>query len=120
MLTAGMHVARTDQADEMKFGFVFFRLIDRGEQRLIFVKTAVFDFFVDAGTSLIVDAARADVEMAHLGISHLAEKQADLVAGGENRHRRIIFQILQKIRRLRPGNRVALAVGRHSPSVHYH
>ena len=67
-----MHAALGDDADQ----------VDRGASRsafqdhLVFGERAVLDRLVDAQEVLRDDRARAEVEVAHLGVAHLAGRQA--------------------------------------------
>ena len=76
----GVDATIGDEADEVK------ALAGRGGdsflQNLVFREGAVTDGEVDAGEFLVNDAAGAEVEVADLGISHLALGQADLQAAG--------------------------------------
>ena len=59
-----------------------FELCDQLDQRRHLLDVAVGDSAADARQILHDDAAGADIEMADLGIAHLAAGQADVVARG--------------------------------------
>ena len=84
VLDRGVHAALGDQADEVDARRVPHRL----PQGLVLGQRAVRDGGVDAREVLRHDRARAEVEMADLGVAHLALGQADRLAlGGELRVR---------------------------------
>ena len=76
-----MHAAGRHQADEMTGAAAVFELCDQIDQRRHLLDVAVGDGAADARQILHDHAPGADIEMADLGIAHLAAGQADVVAG---------------------------------------
>ena len=72
----GMDAAGPDEADGVQATGLL-RALTGGEERGAGVERAVVDGGVDAGQVLEHGAAGAQVEVAHLGVAHLARGQAD-------------------------------------------
>ncbi len=77
-----MHASGRYQPDEMAGAAGSPHAFDHALQRGGTVDLAAGDRLVDAGQILHHQPARADVEMADLGISHLSRGQADVLSGG--------------------------------------
>ena len=77
-----MHAAGRHQADEVAGAAARLELADQIDQRRRAGDLARRDGVGDAWQVLHDDAAGADVEMADLGVAHLAVRQADVVARG--------------------------------------
>ena len=76
--------ARRHQAHDMH-GFARGNgFIDRASQYRVGKEGALFNFNVQTGQILIHDAARAEVDVAHFGVAHLAIRQTDFQAGSVN------------------------------------
>ncbi len=73
-----VHAAGRDQADQMAGAAAFLELVDQLGQRRRLLDLARGDRVGDAGQVLHHHAAGADVEMADLGVAHLAGRQADV------------------------------------------
>ena len=61
----------------MKAGAALLRMAAGGDQNLVPEEGVVVDCLGDAGGVLVDDEARADVEVADLGVAHLTLGQAD-------------------------------------------
>ena len=77
-----MYAARRHQSQEVTGAAGSPQALDQPLQRGRAVDLAAGDRCVDAGQILHHQPARADVEMADLGISHLSRGQADVRSGG--------------------------------------
>ena len=75
-----MHAAGRCQPDEMAGAAGSPHAFDQALQRGRVGDLAARDRVVDAGQILHHQPARADVEMADLGIAHLSRRQADVLA----------------------------------------
>src|SRR5229473_2043403 len=84
------------------------------------MERAVLQRLVDPGQVLVDDAARADVEVADLGIPLLAFGQPDRLAGSRERRMRPPPPQGVPIRRLRRRDRVAEWLGAVAPTVDDH
>ena len=82
-----MHAAGRDQADQMAGAAALFQLVDQIGERRRLLDLAVGDGVADARQVLHHHAAGADVEMADLGIAHLARRQADIACPTVRRKR---------------------------------
>ncbi len=87
VLPAGVHAAVGDEAEQVQApARAVAGPLAGGEQRLVLEEAAVGDRVVDPGQVLLDDRAGAEVEVADLGVAHLAVGQADVAAlGGELR-----------------------------------
>ncbi len=112
-----MDAAVGEQADDVEGAASFLRGGDGGEQRGVGEEAAVDDGGVDAGHVHADDAAGAEVEVADLGVAHLAVGQADeVVAGaeegvGEVAQERVVDGLAGE------GDCVAVGVGAVAPAV---
>ena len=80
-------------------------------QDLVLEEAAVGDRVVDPRQVLLDDRPGAEVEVADLGVAHLAVGQADVAAGGGERRVRVALPELVEGRRVGLGDRVAGPVG---------
>ena len=85
---------------------------------LVGLDGAVLDGVVDAGELLEHDAAGTDVEVAHLGIAHLAVGKADVLAGSTQRGVGILLVQRVDERGARSCDGVVRALGRQAEAVH--
>ena len=77
-----MHAAGRHQAHQMAGAAGRLQLADQLDERRRLGDAAVLDGVADARQFLHHHAAGADVEVADLGVAHLAVGQADIAAGG--------------------------------------
>ncbi len=77
-----VNAAVGEQAHQVQLAAVFLGLAAGVHKFGHLEEVAVLDGLGDAGQLLIDDAARADVEVAHLGVAHLSLGQAHIHAGG--------------------------------------
>ncbi len=87
VLPAGVDAAVGDQTEQVQApARAVARPLAGAEQSLVLEEAAVGDRVVDPGQVLLDDRAGAEVEVADLGVAHLALWQADVTAlGGELR-----------------------------------
>ncbi len=112
-----MDAAVGEQSHQVKRAAALPDLGQRLGENGIVVEGAVLDALGDAGQVLVDDAAGADIQVAHLGVAHLAVGQADIRAGGaELRHRVIAAQGVEA-RRLGQAGGIVLAGGFDTPPV---
>lgn len=76
-----MNAAGRQQTEDVQGFAAAQRDIDRAAEHRILEKRAIRDSLVDAGEILGQQAARPQMQMPHLGISHLLVRQADYAAG---------------------------------------
>ena len=87
MVLVGMHAAIADEAEEMEtLALGFFKGFHKHRHGGQF---AIADAFVDAGQILIHHASRAEIEVAHFAVAHLAVGQAHVFAAGTDGAHRI-------------------------------
>ncbi len=110
-----VHAAVGDQADQVQP----LRVGHRRREHLVLRQRAVLHRRVDAGEVLRDDRARAEVEVADLGVAHLARGQADGLALGGQRRVRVALPELVEHRRVRERDRVALARRSEPPAVEH-
>ena len=72
MAVVGVHAAVREQACQVQPAAAGLGLCDALQQNRIGKKIAVPDRFGDAGQVLVNDPAGADIEVADLGVAHLA------------------------------------------------
>ena len=77
-----MHAARRHQAHQVAGAARRLQLADQLEERRRLGEAAVLDGVADARQFLHHHAAGADVQVADLGVAHLAVRQADIAARG--------------------------------------
>jgi len=77
-----MHTTGRHEADQMAGAAALLQSGDQAGQRRRLLDLAGFDGVGDARQVLHHHAARADVEMPHLGIAHLPARQADVETRG--------------------------------------
>ena len=115
VLLGGVHAAARDEPDQVHaLGGA-----QRGDQRLVLAQRPVLDGLVDPREVLRDDRARAEVEVAHLGVAHLARRQADGLAARGERGVRVLLPQPVEDRRVGECDRVARAVGREPPAVEH-
>ena len=89
-------------------------------QCLVLEERAVLDRLVDPQQVLLHDRTRAEVQVAHLGVPHLALRQADGRPVCDERGVRILLPELVEDRSVRQLDRVAWPRLRERPPVEYH
>src|SRR5690606_25116853 len=94
----------------MKLLSIRFSVTDGAEEGIIFKKLLVSDRLRYPGQILIHGSSRADVEMADLGVAHLALRQADSLAMRSQRCVRIRVPVSVEIRLLRLRDRIPLRI----------
>ena len=108
VLPAGVDAAVGDQAEQVQApARAAAGALAGGEQRLVLEEAAVGDRVVDPGQVLLDDRAGAEVEVADLGVAHLAVGQADVAALGRELRVRVALPELVEDRRLGKRDRVA-------------
>ena len=80
-----VHAARAHEAHEVQGLARGLDVVHGLDEDLVLGDGAVLDGVVDAAELLEHDAAGTDVEVAHLGVAHLAVGQAHVLAGGAQR-----------------------------------
>ena len=108
VLPAGVDAAVGDQAEQVEAAArAAPGTLAGGEQRLVLEEAAVGDRVVDPGQVLLDDRPGAEVQVADLGVAHLAVGQADVAAlGGEPGVREALPEPVED-RRLGERDRVA-------------
>ena len=71
-----MHAAGRDEPDQVQRSAALARRRARRPQRLVLEEAAVLDRLVDADEVLLHDRAGAEVQVADLGVAHLALRAA--------------------------------------------
>ena len=82
VLLVAVDAAVGDQTEEMAGAAGAAGDVDEGQEGGCFGEAAVFYGSADAGEFLTDDAAGADVQVADLGVAHLADGEADVAAAG--------------------------------------
>ena len=93
------------------------RRLAGGQQHLVLEEAAVGDRVVDPGQVLLDDRAGAEVEVADLGVAHLAVGEADVAAAGRERRVRVALPERVEDRGVGLGDRVARARRGQPPAV---
>jgi len=90
---------------------------DGADERGVFKEAAVRDRLVDAGNVHADDAACAEIEMADLGVAHLAVRKTDKVVAGVNEGAGKLFDkaVVDRLARKRDG--IAMSIGTVTPPV---
>jgi len=101
----------------MEAGFARYGEIEGGGEDGITEEALVGDRGVDARHVHADDAARAEVEMAYFGVSHLAVGESDEVLAGTDERVGIGGQKLVVGRLSREGDGVAVGLGAVTPAV---
>ncbi len=118
VLPARVDAAVGDQAEQVQPPpRAFARPRAGGDQGLVVVEGAVGDRAVDPRQVLLDDRARAEVQVADLGVAHLADRQADVGALGGELGVRVAAPRGVEDRRLGERDRVARAGRREPPAV---
>ena len=114
-----MHAAGGYQPQQVAGAAAFFQPPDQPRQGGVGGQCAVRDGGIDAADVLIDDAAGAEVEMADLGIAHLAAGQPDLGAAGLQQRLRARRHEPVVDRRRGLGDGVVLGFRAVAPAVQY-
>lgn len=88
------------------------------DENLVLLDRAILDGVVDAGELLEHDAAGTNVEVADLGVAHLAVGQADVLARGAEGGMRILGVQTVDERRAGSAHGVVGSLGRKAETVH--
>ena len=121
VLPAGVDPAVRDQPDRVQAPAPGLARRAAGvAQGLVLEEAAVGDRVVDARQVLLDDRAGAQVEVADLGVAHLAVGQADVPSRGGESRVRIGGPELVEVRRVRLRHGVAGAVGGQAEAVEDH
>ena len=118
MVRMGMDAARGDQTPDMQRGIVLFAVFDRSQESRVLKEITVLDRLGDPGQVLIDDAAGAHVQMADLGVAHLAVRKTDKQAAGLTFHKGAGLEQLVQIRGLCFVDRVVSRVLAQAEAVH--
>ena len=114
MLEPGMHPAVRHESDQV-------HALGGGRARSAAPRFSASspapDCVVDARQILHHDRARAEAEVAHLRIAHLAIREADRAARRRQTRVRVARPQLVEHRRVRPGDRIAGSARRDPPPV---
>ena len=114
----GMHAAVGQEAAEVQPSSCSGHGVKEPVQDRIRGKGAIRNGLVDAREVLVHDPACADVQMADLGVAHLAFGQTDrAVVGRDPCGRKLAAQLIQS-GRFRQKRSVARAIRRKAPAVH--
>ncbi len=112
-----VHAAVGHEADEVERIAAASDAIHRRDERRVLEKITVADALVDAREVLVDDAAGAHVHVADLGVAHLARRQADGFARGDELGVRIAHEQLVEHGRPRHRDGVVRALGADAPAV---
>ncbi len=82
MPLVGVHPTVGHQAHQVQAAAGLPQGVHSPNKLLLLEEVPVLDGFGDAGQFLVHDAARADIQVPHLGIAHLPLGQAYVQAGG--------------------------------------
>lgn len=82
MVLVGMHAPGRDEAHEVACAACFFEGCDKVPHHFAACHRAIGQAGSDARQFLHDHAARADIEVADLGIAHLPARQANILATG--------------------------------------
>ena len=107
----GVNAARAHKAHKVKGLTLGLDIVHSLDENLVLGDGAILDGVVDARKFLEDDAAGTDVEVAHLGVAHLAVGKAHVLARSAERGVRILLVQAIKEGRLGSGDGV-LAIGR--------
>ena len=117
MVDVAVHAAVGEQARQMQAAAAAARLFQHVQQHGVVEQGAVLKGQVDARHVLIDDASRADVEVPHLGVAHIAGRQAHFApGGGQAAVRTARRQVIQMGRGRHPGG-IAFPFVRQAPAV---
>ena len=120
MALVAVDAAVRDEADEMKRAAPVAAPVHRVDERFVVEEIAVPDALVDPREVLVDDPAGAHVHVADLGVSHLAGRQADRFAGGDQLRMRVACEQRVVDRLGRQRDRVVIAFGAQSPPIEDH
>lgn len=115
-----VHAAVGEKPHDVQGAALFLTVGDEGLHLGVFGDRAVGDGAVDLDEVLIEDAARADVEVAHFGIAHLAFGQAHVLAVGAKLGVRILRREFAEAPRLDAADHVGLVAAADAPAVENH
>jgi len=93
------------------------RTLERADESRVLEQRPVGDRPVHPLEVLVEDAARADRQMADLGVAHLTGRQSDRLTGGRERRVRVARPERVEDRRLRELDRIPRPRGRAAPAV---
>jgi len=82
MIDMGVNTSIGNQPDEVQWFILGFTIFECAKQFGVGIDGFFADGFVDEGQLLINHTACADVQMSHLGITHLAFGQTHILARG--------------------------------------
>src|SRR5579859_325509 len=119
MTLVGMHAAVADQAAEMQRAVVLLRVLHSLKQRRVLEERAIMDRRGDTGKLLKHALARADVQMAHFRVAHLAFGQTHCRATGGKPGMGIGARELVDMGSLRQRDGIGVRAGVDAPAVHH-
>ena len=111
MVHVGVNAARAHKAHKVKGLALGLDIVHSLDENLVLGDGAVLDGIVDARKLLEHDAAGTDVEVTHLGVTHLTVGKAHVLARSAERGVRVLLVQAIKEGRLGSGDGV-LAIGR--------
>ena len=118
MALHGMHATRRDEAQEVQGRTRLGHVVHGLHQRRVLLDGAIEDGVVDTAQLLEHNAAGANVEVAHLGVAHLACGKTHILARCAKRSMRIGLPQLVEIGLLGLVDGVVVAAGaRPKPSI---
>ncbi len=120
MCIMAVYAAIGKQAAEMQCGIIFPTMLHSRQKLRVFIEIPVLNGFRDAGQFLINNTARADIQVADLGIAHLALRQADSAAAGVAFYAGVFFQYPVQHRGICLFNGVAVCFIIDAEAVQYH
>ena len=118
MALHGVHAAGAHEAHEVQGLAGGCTVVHRADEDLIGLEGAVLDGIVDARKLLEDDAAGANVEVADLGIAHLAIGQAHVLSGCAEGGVRVVGIQAVDERRVGRAHGVVGTLGRQTEAVH--
>ena len=114
----GVNAARRNKTHEVQGLAGSLYIVHCCDEDLVVLERAILASVVDTRELLEHDAAGTDVEVAHLGIAHLAVGKADVLAGSTQRGVGILLVQRVDERGARSCDGVVRALGRQAEAVH--
>ncbi len=118
MVFLAVHTAGRKQAEHVQ-GRTLHCRIDGLINDRVRGELASFDCETDARQVLVYNSARAEVHVAHLGVTHLARRQADILTRSRDQRVRRAGPECIPCRGVRGGDRVAFGGGAIAESVQH-
>ena len=115
-----MHAAVRQKSEDVQRGIFTEHVVDCFVQGSISAKNAVFDGFGNARQFLIDDAARTDIQVSDLGVSHLPFGKTNRKAARPEADMRISFKYFVEIRRVRRLDCISVFRWIQAEAVEYH